>query len=338
MLLAATALLALLDQIEQAASAEPPLFQVETLLQAADALTDPTHRRRFLDGALGAMGGLRHEPSRYTYQAAAAKLMSRDDFEGAARLCRQIPAAQEAKSRCWKFLIESSHSQEHRHLYEEALQDGAYLLPSIVKFVDTRLMSLLMASFPRRNPSYEDVQLLQRCAKAVAGWNPALAEEALALLPEKLPDAPKRTPPKPAPVNDALPIVKPLMDRADDESATDAERSRLFRRVLDISDDIANLTERMMHQGAIAAWYASHGEEAVAARAAAMLHKTFELACRCEDIQCDSLPDREDCSDSIDTFAAFLLDNKVDYTSLRIRHPSLAARTLIVKLKEALKK
>lgn len=336
MLLAATALLALLDQIEQAASAEPPLFQVETLLQAADALDDTTHRRRFLDGALAAMSGLRHEPSRYTFQAAAAQLMSRDDFEEASRLCRQIPVAQRAKSRCWLFLIEQSKGR--RSVYEEALQDGAFYLPPIVKVLDTRLMSLLMTSFPRRDASYADVQLLQQCAKAVAGFNPALAEEALALLPEKLPEAPKRTPPKPKPVNDALTIAKPLMDRADEDSVTDEERSRLFRRVLDMSDDIADLTERMMHQGVIAAWYASHGEEAVAARAAAMLHKTFEIACRCEDIQCDSLEDRVDCSDSIDTFAEFLHEQKVDFTSLRIRHPSLAARTLIVKLKEALKK
>lgn len=332
MLLAATALLALLDQIEQAASAEPPLFQVETLLQAADVLDDTTHRRRFLDGALAAMSGLRHEPSRYTFQAAAAKLLSRDDFEEAARLCRQIPVAQRAKSRCWQFLI------ERRKVYEEALQDGAYYLPSIVKVVDTRLMSLLMTSFPKRDPSYDDVQLLRQCAKAVAAFNPALADEALALLPEKLPEAPKRAPPKPPPVNDALAIAKPLMDRADADGTTDAEKSLLFRRVIDISDDISDLTERMMHQGFIAAWYAAHGEEAVAARAAAMSHKTFELACKCEDIQCDSLEERADCSDMIDTFAKHLHDNQVDYASLRIRHPSLAARTLIVKLKEALKK
>jgi len=329
MLLAATALLALLDQIEQAASAEPPLFQVETLLQAADALTDTAHRRRFLDGALAAISGLRHEPSRYAFQAGAARLMARDDFEEATRLCRQIPAAQKAKSRCWVFLID--HSKGQRNLYEEALQDGAYYLPSIVKIVDTRLMSLLMTEFPRRDPSYEDLQLLQQCAKAVAESNPALAEEALALLPKKLPEAPK-------PANDTLPVVKPLMDRADEESVTDAERSRLFRRVLDISDDIADINERMMHQGAIAACYAAHGEEAVGARAASMLHKTFELACKCEDIQCDSLEERADCSDSIDTFAEFLHEQQVDYAALRIRHPSLAARTLIVKLKEAVKK
>jgi len=303
MLLAATALLALLDQIEQAASAEPPLFQVETLLQAADALTDTAHRRRFLDGALAAISGLRHEPSRYAFQAGAARLMARDDFEEATRLCRQIPAAQKAKSRCWVFLID--HSKGQRNLYEEALQDGAYYLPSIVKIVDTRLMSLLMTEFPRRDPSYEDLQLLQQCAKAVAESNPALAEEALALLPKKLPEAPK-------PANDTLPVVKPLMDRADEESVTDAERSRLFRRVLDISDDIADINERMMHQGAIAACYAAHGEEAVGARAASMLHKTFELACKCEDIQCDSLEERADCSDSIDTFAEFLHEQQVD--------------------------
>jgi len=336
MLLAATALLALLDQIEQAASAEPPLFQVETLLQAADALTDSAHRRRFLDGALAAISGLRHEPSRYAFQAGAARLMARDDFEEATRLCRQIPAVHSAKSRCWVFLID--HSKGQRKLYEEALQDGAYYLPSIVKIVDTRLMSLLMTEFPRRDPSYADVQLLQQCAKAVAASNPALAEEALALLPKKLPEAPKRAPPKPKPANDTLPVVKPLMDRADEESVTDAERSRLFRRVLDISDDIADINERMMHQGAIAAWYAAHGEEAVGARAASMLHKTFELACKCEDIQCDSLEERADCSDSIDTFAEFLHEQQVDYAALRIRHPSLAARTLIVKLKEAVKK
>mgnify|MGYP003331101909 CR=1 FL=1 len=121
-------------------------------------------------------------------------------------------------------------------------------------------------------------------------------------------------------------------------TVTDAEKSLLFRRVIDISDDISDLTERMMHQGFIAAWYAAHGEEAVAARAAAMSHKTFDLACKCEDIQCDSLEERADCSDMIDTFAKHLHDNQVDYASLRIRHPSLAARTLIVKLKEALKK
>ena len=50
-----------------------------------------------------------------------------------------------------------------------------------------------------------------------------------------------------------------------------------------------------------------------------------------------SIEGRAGCSDNIDGFAQYLAEQKMYPASLRIRHPSLAARAPVFKLKEILK-
>ena len=65
MLLAVSALvLSLLQQIEEASHAEPPVFQVETLLQTANLLPAGPERRSILDAAIRANAAVRDTESR----------------------------------------------------------------------------------------------------------------------------------------------------------------------------------------------------------------------------------------------------------------------------------
>ena len=59
------------------------------------------------------------------------------------------------------------------------------------------------------------------------------------------------------------------MDRADRDDSSAVEKSLLFRELLDESDWIEDLTERLTHQGAIAVWVAANREEATASLTAA---------------------------------------------------------------------
>ncbi|MBI2687085.1 MAG: hypothetical protein HYX27_12280 [Acidobacteria bacterium] len=286
MLLAASALIvSLLQQIEEASHAEPPVLQVETLLAAARLLPAEKYavrRMEFLESALRVSAAIRHEPSRYIFVTQAAVLMAKQNAGEARRLCREIPPRQAI--RCWSAVdpMEGLRAIEGTTTIESAEQ----------------------------------------------------ALEALG----KLEKASKQKEPERVRKRIAVPVsIKEKMDRADDEALSDHRRSLLFREVLDMSETIEDVTERLMHQGYISAWFAGHREEATAALAAVKLHKTFEEACHCEDAQCDSLEGRTECSENIDTFAQFLKENKIDPAVLAIRHPSLAARALVGKLEEALR-
>jgi len=301
MLLATSALiLTLLQQIEEAAHAEPPIFQVETLLGTAALLPAaryPEPRREFIDSALRAIGGVRDERSRYRFQTNAAHLLLIQAPSEAARLCREIPGR--ASIACWSLVdpIEGiraiAYVEEHSEAEAKILVEASGILAAADKVRAATLLGKL-----------------QQAGKSPAGKKP------------------KRIPVSPA--------ITKKMDRADDEATGDAERSRLFREVLDESGSIEDVTERLAHQAAITAWFAGNREEGTAALAAVKLHKTFAGVCKCEDAQCDSMEGRAECSENIDFFVAYLAERKIDPAVLRIRHPSLAARALVVKLRESL--
>lgn len=269
MLLATSAVvLSLLQEIEAASHAEPPLFQIETLLETAKLLPAQTYgkqRREVLESAVRLNAGIRDEASRYLFLTEVALLLTKQDPDEARRLCRQIPA--ESARRCW----EGVDPEEGKRL------------------------------------------------SAAAQPKPKAKE----------PEKPKAVPVKPE--------LQAKMTRAENESLPVTTRSQLYREVLDESESIEDPLERLMHQGYIAAWFASQREEATAALAAAKLQKSFAEFCRCEDAQCDSVEGRADCSELVSNFVEYLAQQKIDPAVLAIRHPTVAARVLVFKLKEALR-
>lgn len=271
MLLETSALvLSLLQDIEAASHAEPPVFQMETLLETARLLPAGTYgkqRREFLESAVRLNAGIHDEASRYLFLTEVALLLTTQDAEEAGRLCRQIPA--ESAKRCW----EGVDPEEGKRLPAAAPQ--------------------------KQKPKAKE--------------------------PEK---------PKQARVPAAL---QAKMNRSEDESLPATTRSQLYREVLDESESIADPLERLMNQGYIAAWFAAQREEATAALAAAKLQKSFAEFCRCEDVQCDSVEGRADCSELVSDFVEYLAQKKIDPAVLAIRHPTVAARVLVYKLKEALR-
>ncbi|MBL8237033.1 MAG: hypothetical protein JNM66_06425 [Bryobacterales bacterium] len=286
MLLATAAtVLSLLQRIEEASHAEPPIFQVETLLQTARLLKGEP-RARFAASALRANAAVRDEASRETYQMQAAWLL---DKPAAGALCREIQGP--GAARCWARV--------------DVLEAVRVL-------------------------SYFESELRGEASEILAAKDVALAEALVGKWQKKTPAPPKK---KPA---GAPAEIERKMNRVDDERTSDAERSRLLREVLEASDTIVDPTERLMHEGVITAWFAENREEATAALAAAKLHRTFAAICQCEDGQCDSVAGRAECSENIDFFVEFLAEKRIDPAVLRIRHPSLAARALVVKLKEAM--
>lgn len=300
MLPAAVLVLSLLQQIEEASHAEPPIFQVETLLATARLLpaeTYPAPRREFIDNALRAISGVRGERSRYRFQTNAAHLLFTQAPAEATRLCREIPGR--ASVSCWSLVdpIEgiraAAYAQEHSEAEAKFLIETSEILAT----ADSVRAAALLGQ-------------LQQTGKSPDGKKP------------------KRIPVSPA--------ITKKRDRADDDAIGDAERSRLFREVLDESGSIEDVTERLAHQAAITAWFAGNREEATAALAAVKLHKTFADVCKCEDTHCDSIEGRAECSANIDFFVTYLAEQQIEPAVLRIRHPSLAARALVVKLKEAL--
>jgi hypothetical protein len=292
--------LSLLQQIEEASHAEPPIFQVETLLSTARLLrpeTYPNQRRAFIESALRINAAIRDEPSRITIKTNAAHLLAVQDRAEARRLCREIPVREAV--RCW-ILVDPLEGLGAMAFPQDHTADEAKFLLSASE--------ILAAADTARA-----MELMEKLAKRIA---------------KKPPIKPKRT--------EVNPAIKRRMDRADRDDISDIERSLLFREVLDESDTIEDITERLIHQGAIAVWFAANREEATASLTAAKLHRTFADACKCEDAQCDSIEGRADCSSNIDSFVWYLAEQKVDPTALRIRHPSLAAHALVHKLKEAL--
>ncbi len=297
MLAAAITVVALLEQIERASHAEPPVFQVETLLMTAERLPVEKYgseRREFLVAARRVSAAVRDEASRAVFQIGAARLMAMQDKEEAAQWCREMTG--EAAVRCWGPV--------------DALE-GARALQALEKRDELQAAA-------RDAVAAGD----EKAAEAVLGkWQ----KQAKPLVEQKKKEKPK-------PVGRA---VKERMDRIDEDDTTDVERSRLLREVMDLSETIEDVSERLVHEGVIAAWFAEHREEATAALAAAKLHRTFADVCQCEDGQCDSIAGRAECSENIDYFVEYLAERKVDPAALRIRHPSLAARALLQQLKEA---
>ncbi len=145
-----------------------------------------------------------------------------------------------------------------------------------------------MRAYPTADPTPAQRKLLQSAG---------LAAEALALLGPPLPELPPSKSTKLAPT-----AITQKMDLADAETTSKPQISRLFREVLSVPDDIPNLQERMLHQAAIAIWFAENNEEATASNAASLLHAT----CKSEDLQRDSLVARRECSDNIDAFVKLL--------------------------------
>lgn len=327
MILAASALvLALLQQIEEASFAEPPVFQVSTLLSATELLPPdryPDERFGLIQSAVRANAAIRDPRSRYVFLTNAATLLAAQDREEARRFCREIPA--EAASRCWSRVDPL-----------EGLRAAVFPGREVLELVtaNPELLGPLLAAFPDK-PSKEQAHVLREAAKLAAPHNAALAAEALETL-RRAAIAEDRTPPEKKKDIPVSAEIREKMDRADNEALPASEKSALYRAVLDASGSIDGLEDRLAHQGFIAAWFAGNGEESTAALAAAMLQKTFAEACRCEDAQCDSIEGRAGCSDNIDTFVEYLAEQKIDPAALRIRHPSLAARVLVRKLKEAL--
>jgi len=302
MLLASSALvLTLLQQIEEASHAEPPVFQVETLLNTAGLLPAKDYaeqRSDFIKSALRITAAIRDQSSRDIFKAHAAHLLFAHDRPEAVRICREISGRQAIS--CWSI-------------------------------VDP-LEGLRSIAYPK-DRTEEEAKFLLEASTVLAAKDSTRAKEML----DKVQ---KQAEKKPAPKvkrKEAGPAIKAKMDRADRDEISDLERSLLFREVLEVSDTIEDFTDRMLHEGAIAVWFATKREEATASLTAAKLHKTFAEACKREDAQCDSIEGRADCSDNIDIFVQYMAEQKVDPAALRIRHPSLAARALVYKLKERFK-
>jgi hypothetical protein len=282
--------MALLQQVEEASHAEPPIFQVETLLQTAE-LVSGEERRRFVESALRANAAVRDGASREVYVIRAAHLLLKDDEAEAGRLCRGLTGS--AGTRCW-IPVDVLEAVRTLSYAGEFKSEASQVLAG---------------------------RELERGAALLKKWREKMATPVG----------------KRAKLAEAGPEIRRKMDRAEAKEVSEAERSRLLREVLEVSDSIEDPTDRLFHEAVIAAWFAENREEGTAALAAEKLHRTFAAVCRCEDGQCDSIAGRAECSENIGLFAEYLAEKKIDHAALRIRHPSLAARALVVRLKEALK-
>jgi hypothetical protein len=285
MLAEAALVLALLDRIEQASHAEPPVFQIATLIETARLLPVKPfgdRRREFLEQARRISAAIRHEPSRAVFQIETAHLLHPQDPAEAARWCRQLRA--EAAARCWEPIDPVEAVRALR-----AVETDAEAAAAILK--EWKKTAKPLVEQQRKEPK-----------------SPGVSE-----------------------------AIRTREARTERDDATDAEKSRLYREILELTETIENITERLTYEAAIAVWFAEHGEEAAGMLAADKLHRTFAHVCQCEDGLCDSIAGRAECSENIDFFVEYLADKKVDHAALRIRHPSVAARALVFQLKETLK-
>ncbi len=285
MLAEAALILTLLERIEQASHAEPPVFQIATLIESARVLPIKDfgpRRREFLEQARRISAAVTHEPSRAVFQIETAHLMKMQDPDEAARWCRQLRG--EAAARCWEPLDAIEAVRALRGVETDA----------------------------------------EAAAAILKDWKKTA---------KPLVDQQRKEAKKPG-VSEAIRVRE---NRADRDDVSDAEKSRLYREILEMSESIENITERLTYEAAIAVWFAEHGEEAAGMLAADKLHRTFAHICQCEDGLCDSIAGRAECSENIDFFVEYLAEKKVDPAALRIRHPSVAARALVFQLKETLK-
>jgi len=193
MLLAASAalILRLIQQVEEAARAEPPLFQIETLLQTAELLPPNTYsgpRRELLIELGQLLPTIRHAPSRYILTSRLAAAWAPQDRTEALRLCPEIPAT--AAAPCWDRLVQVL--PDKRAVAVLALRAAALDLIKADPAEGAEPLFLLMRAYPPTDLT-------------LAPHNAALAGEAIALLGPPVAEPPLALPPKPAPPPPPLP-------------------------------------------------------------------------------------------------------------------------------------
>ena len=94
--------------------------------------------------------------------------------------------------------------------------------------------------------------------------------------------------------------------------------------------------DRLTYQAMLTRDAVLRGDDALAASGAALLSDSFSAYCRCENSACDSLEGREQCADMIETFAAYLDEHQIAPETLKLYHPSLRARLLLLELERML--
>lgn len=344
------------DELRQAAQSEPPLFQLDTLLSAAELLEDKAHaklRRELIEDARTRIAALRDPESRFQLLTGAANLLAPLDRREAERICREIPPRANPQwsadflGRCFETLAleDKKHGRSPRAALLEGLRAGGFFNRETGQVLKSdpesapEILALMMRAYPGKNATPSDKELFEQAIAATAPRDAALAAEArrhLATFPD--PAKPEPDPEKDAKESEAGKQADDLITQSETEDLDDGLRAKLMLQVLDLTGKIPAPAERMVTQAYAAAWFAGHGFDSTATKASELLQASFAAACRCEDIQCDSIRGRRECSENISYFVDFLLNEKIDYKLLQLRHPSVDARVALYRLKQEIER
>jgi hypothetical protein len=176
-----------------------------------------------------------------------------------------------------------------------------------------------------------DPGLLAASQKQLKDWEERLTEAA--------PDGTFRISggPSPEPEPAAADVrAEALVERSRSKDLTAAQAAALASEALPLTQQMKLGSERLVAQAILTRDAVLRGDDALAASAAKMLSDSFAGICHCETAACDSLEGREECSEMIDAFAEYLDEHQVTPEILRLYHPSLRARLLLLALKRLL--
>lgn len=137
----------------------------------------------------------------------------------------------------------------------------------------------------------------------------------------------------------SLPIgqrVAWLIEISRRKDVTPSQGSSFAAEALALTPRMKLSENRLMSQAMLTRDAVLRGDDALAASGAKLLSDSFSAFCRCEDSACDSLEGREQCADMIETFAAYLDEHQIAPETLKLYHPSLRARLLLLELERLL--
>lgn len=134
------------QRVETLASAEPPIFGIQTLLRTAEILTPkhPVQARGVLDRAISSLAGI-HEPKSYSnLLVIAVRLMAPLNPADAEQLIKRLPVRHSAeidyKAKAYEALILKNMSQE-QVLVDRALAAGAFRLDQAANLLRSQIKS-----------------------------------------------------------------------------------------------------------------------------------------------------------------------------------------------------
>lgn len=364
-----------LSAMEAVIASESPLFGVDTRMRVAALLVrrHPALAHQWVDRALEALPGLSHPPTVDEFRAGLVAILVDLDLEEAQRVARSTRrwADRDAPAKAWEPIIRSDKSSALAFA-TEALRAGAYRVSSIPNLLEKlaasdepsarALYSQVVASFPE-SAVPEDSEFLRRCMKIMAGRDDPATAEAVRKLDaadralkaragaesQKTKPTEKTTAPEPdlsalpfsaalerirvLPPDEAVPLYIDLSRR---KEASAAQAAVVGAEALAISPRVKDTDTRLVAQAMLTRDAVLRGDDTLASSGARLLSESFDFVCRCETSACDSLEGREECASMIETFAEYLDEHQIAPETLRLYHPSLKARLLLLELKRLL--